>query len=173
MGKETSDATRKHIIEAYLRGSDKKKISDVLGVKETTIHEIIRVYTRENRIEKKLRGGVRNQKISEIQRVKIQEWIDDNCSITLANIKERLFEEFNITVSVQTVSKCIADFNYSFKRTQIQPARRNDEENLDARQSYANQFIGYLTATEERTFVFIDEVGFCATMRRKYGRSRL
>lgn len=173
MKKETSNATRKQIVDAHLRGNDNKQISEVLNLKQTTIHEIIKVYTREGRIDKKLRGGERNKKINEVETERIQEWIDEDCSITLARIKERLFEEFNLTVSVQTISKCISNFNYSFKRTQIHPARRNDEASLNARQTYANLFIRYLTATEEQTFVFIDEVGFCATMRSKYGRSQI
>jgi transposase len=167
---ETSNTKRQEIVDAYRTGSTPKEISRVLLIKLSTVHEIIKVYKNEDRINKKLRGR-RASKLNDHQKEQIKLWVFENCSTTLKSIRAKVFESYQISISERTIAKILSGFQFSYKRTQVQPVRRNDEAALISRETYAREFMAHYTAAEEKTFVFIDEVGFCVSMRSRYGRS--
>ena len=168
---QISDEDRKRIIKAYLKCMLPKNISTFLNIKIGAIYNIINVYKKENRFLKKNKGGIKNQKLNNIHKNQIKEWIDENCSLSLKSLKHRVFNVFEINVCENTIRNCIQKFHYSVKRITIQPERRNNEETINLREIYANQFLINISANIEKEIIFIDEVGFCFTMRSKFGRS--
>lgn len=169
---KVSDETRKRIIEAYMNlNIPKKEIARTFGIKISTIYAILKIYETEGRVEKKLRGGVRRKSISIENSTFIKQLIEEDCGITLSCIKQKLFEKFNINVSISTISKYINEFNFSFKRVSLIPERRNDAQNIEDRAVYARNYLSILGAIDDANIIFVDEVGFNVSMRTLYGRS--
>ncbi|PIO68931.1 hypothetical protein TELCIR_09263 [Teladorsagia circumcincta] len=84
-----------------------------MGIKRTTVDSIIKVYTKEGRVQQKRRGGVRGQKLTEEQIQLITSWVDDDCSITLKKIQEKCADTFGIAVSQSTINRALAAFSYT------------------------------------------------------------
>lgn len=162
---------RKRVIEAYLKKESVKKIAEILCLKISTVYSIINTYKNENRIEKKAKGGVKNQKINEEINLKIIQWVEENCALSLKQIKQKVFQVFNILVCETTIRNSLLRFHYSLKKISIRPQRRNNEQTINIRENYANNFLVLAASREERQIIFLDEVGFCFTMRSGYGRS--
>jgi transposase len=169
---ETSNADRQRVVEAYVQGQAAQTIAQIMSIKRTTVNSIIKQYSSKNKIEKATRGGPRNSKLNQLQKNTIREWVDEDCSITLRKMKERCLANFSIDVSESTVSKVLRDFEYTVKRIQNQPVRRNDAVALAARREYANSFMMASTRVQNTRIYFLDEVGFNVSMRARRGRSQ-
>ena len=74
-------------------------------------------------------------------------------------------------MSVATINRAVDGFSYSVKRVRIQPERRNDDEAIEARISYAKSFLELVSTVPAQSILFIDEVGFNISMRTRLGRS--
>ena len=59
------------------------------------------------------------------------------------------------------------------KRIYLQPERRNDEEAINARILYSNNFMNFLVTHSHNKIIFFDEVGFSLSMRCRKGRSNV
>lgn len=171
--KETSNDDREKIINAYIGGNNPKKISEILNLNRSTVYRIIKIYNTENRIIKKQRGGIRNKKLTEEQKNIVRNWVDENCSITLKKLCTKIEDNFNISVSHMTVERCLRDFQYSLKRVHLLPIQRNNENAINQRAEYANEFMHLLSSISESNIIFIDEAGFSISMRSRRGRSKL
>ena len=160
------------ICTLFESGKSQKDISVVMGIKPSTIQHIIKHYEANGRIYKKKRGPRTGSKITEEMCGAIQNWLADDCGLTLVQLKNRLSASYGIDVSKSTVDRAIKGFNYSFKRTSVVPERRNCESTITKRKQYADQFLNLLQGqVSEEKFIFIDEVGFNVSMRTGYGRS--
>lgn len=166
-----TNENRRRIIESYLNGHSRKQMSSLLGIKYSTITSIIAVYNKENRLEKKLKGGARKKSLLPEHLDVIREWIDENCGITLKVIRNRLLDKFKIAISEQTVNRYIGAFNYTFKNATPIPMKRNDDQVINSRHDYAVKFLDILSKFDESHLFFVDEVGFNVSMRTKRGRS--
>ena len=162
---------RKVIVESYTNGYGVKQISSMLNLKYTTVYAIISIFQKEDRIVQKVKGGQRKKRLNEMHINAIKGWIDNDCGITLKCMKNKLFEEFCVTVCEKTVDNCISSFSYTLKRITLIPERRNNEKSIVARYEYALQFFEILSSINEDHIFFIDEVGFNVSMRYKKGRS--
>ena len=169
---ETSNEDRQRVVEAYIQNQSASTIAMIMGLKRTTVSSIIKQYTTSNKVEKAPRGGPRHSKLNQIQKNTIREWVDDDCGQTLKRLKEKCLREFNIDVSESTISKILRDFEYTIKRIQNQPYRRNDTTTLSIRRDYANAFLMAATRIQNTKIFFIDEVGFNVSMRARRGRSQ-
>ena len=122
-------------------------------------------------MKKKQRGGTRPKRLTEEQREQIRAWVDDDASMTLQAITARCMNELNVEVSITTVERYLREFHYSLKRIHALPQRRNDEVAIESRAEYARNFLQLVSTVDQNRFVFIDEVGFCVSMRARRGRS--
>ena len=87
---------RSLIIKSYMNGNTIKQISSVCNVKYPTVN--INVYKKEDRVETKLKGGVRKKKLNEKHVNAIRSWIDEDCSTTLKCINSKLEDKYSLTV---------------------------------------------------------------------------
>jgi transposase len=166
-----SNDDRKRIIDSYLDGNTVSDISKVMRFKRTTVYALINQFFEHGNISRKQKGGVRRQSLSDAQKRVVLEWIDEDCSITLNQIKIRCQEKMNVVISTSTLSRYMKSFSYTFKRIHNIPERRNDVTTLDLREIYANIFMGIVSNIDDSNIIFIDEVGFNVSMRSKFGRS--
>lgn len=169
--RETSNEDRRRIIQAYLNNEDMNSIGRVLNININTIKGIIRLYEKNGRVDKMLRGGPRNRNLSLLQKDVIKNWVEEDCSITLKALKEKCFTEFGVRVSQTTINRMLSDFNFTLKRVSLIPERRNSEDVIELRASYAIELLNILSIINEKFLFFVDESGFKVLMRARRGRS--
>ncbi|KAF7685702.1 hypothetical protein CDIK_3548 [Cucumispora dikerogammari] len=139
-------------------------------MRRTTVSSIIHLWQKERRENLLKRIGRHAKLLEQSHKDALQSWIDENCSITLQELKNRLERQFSIVVSVATVSRTVSDFEYTYKAVTRFPKRRNDEQGLNNRGSYARQFMNFLATYDQEKLLFIDEVRFNVSMRARFGR---
>ena len=172
MLQETSDVDRQRIIDSHNENIPVSVIAEVLRLKRTTLHGIIRTFLQEGRITKKARGGPRGKKLTPDQEEAIRSFVDQDCSISLRKLKEKCAEELHVNVSEKTIDRTLSTtFRYTLKRTHSMPERRNDDAAIRARVQYAELFMELYAEHDENKFFFVDEVGFSVSMRSRRGRS--
>lgn len=172
VAKRLSNDVRKRIIDSYNDGNSSKSISNFFGIPRTTIDSVIKIYNSTFRIFRGNSGGSK-KKISDDVGCEIRSWIDQDCAISLKEIKARCMLTFNLNVSIATLHRYVQGFNYSFKRISLLPAQRNSDPNIEKRREYAEEFYHLLSTIDNNKFIFIDEVGFNISMRQNYGRSMI
>lgn len=169
----TTNFDRERIINSYINGSSVGEIARIMGLKRTTVHEIIKKYQTTGLIECEKRGGYNDKKLTQEQQNTIKSWVDDNCTLTLRSIVNLVLQNFEIQISKSTINRIISGFNYSLKRIHLIPERRNDERTIEIRKIYAEKFITLPVRYSENQYIYIDEVGFNVSMRSSYGRSEI
>ena len=58
----------------------------------------------------------------------MQLWIDEDVTITLQAIKNRVHEEFDVNMGISSVENYIKLFHYTFKRLHVIPVAADTEE---------------------------------------------
>ena len=119
--------------------------------------------------QKQQRGGKKLRKMNSLQVDFIKNLFDENCTLTLKQIKESINAEFKKNVSVGTIHKYVSDFGYSFKRVASVAAVSLLDESREVRKAYATWFLKINNSN--RHIIFYDETGFQVVMRNTYGRS--
>ncbi|KAI5151651.1 hypothetical protein ENBRE01_2287 [Enteropsectra breve] len=160
-----SNENRQRIIKAYLHGHTTAEIASFLGFKRTSVYSIIKNYKDNKGIERGVKRGVRRKILTNEQEQLIKSWIDDNCSLTLSQIKNRCENDLGIIVSKSTIDRCIGSFNYILKRVSAIPVRKNDVDTISIRAEYVSKFMQLLASNEESKIFFIDEARFNLSMR--------
>ena len=115
---------------------------------------------------------VSRKKLINVEESQIIKWIEDDCTITLKKIKQKLKQDFQTQVSTSTIQRLIHEFYFSMKTIRLESERRNDEETIETRFEYANQFLQKISQINDESLIFDDETGFSISMKRKRGRSK-
>jgi transposase len=136
-----------------------------------TIYRIISAYLAEGRVDAKPCGGQKPQLLNDEHKEAIRSYINDDCTITLETIRQRLMDTFGVQVSIASIHRAINGFSYTLKSISPTPERRNDEVTIYRRHDYASSFFHLLTRCDEAHIFFLDEVGFNVSMRSKRGRA--
>ena len=146
-------------------------VADTLGVNRSTTRGIVTRFIRENRVDKRPRGGRNNIKVNEEMRQCLGEILSENTMLTLeainAELKERLPDR--PAVHARTIAKHLDGMLYTLKLAHRVPAERNRADVIERRNEYAHRFL------EEANLhhpVFIDECGFNICTSQSRGRSR-
>jgi transposase len=87
---------------------------------------------RDGRVTKK-KTGKRRSKISDEQKEKLCDWVDDDCQLTLKQLAAKCFEKWQIVLSPSTVARALKHFHYSFKRVTLNTERRNSRDVIEKR----------------------------------------
>jgi len=140
-------------------------------VASSTVANIKKAYYANGQIEKKTNRGRPSTILSGTEAAIICDWLDNDCLLSLRAIRDGCERHFSKTPSLSTLSRIIRAFHYTLKRTSVQPERRNNNETIHARAVYAEHYLSIM-AHREKIF-FIDESGFCVSMRRRQGRARI
>ena len=158
--KSTSNATRASII--CLTCDFKKTartIADELNVKVKIVLKIVRQFRTSGQINAKRRGGANNAtKLSAEMKSYLVQTVEEDCTVTLAEMKEKCMDRFNVSVSASTISRCLAGFYFTFKRLHSVPVRSLSQQLREETRSYATRISQILVARQR--FFFVDETGF-------------
>jgi transposase len=168
--KTTSDIDRHRIIDNYLEGISVTEISRILAIKRTTVIGVIKRFLNNGIVEAHSRGK-RPSKLTEEQKRTIISWIDSDFTVSLKRLVQKIDNVFGVSISKSTIARIIKTFHYSLKRLNLIPERRNDPRTISLRCEYAQRFITLASVYAENQIIYIDEVGFNASMRTSRGRS--
>ncbi|XP_053204751.1 uncharacterized protein LOC128389229 [Panonychus citri] len=164
-----SESIRKLIIEGYKKSYRVSYLAETYNVNENTIKSIIK---RFNEFGDVIRPrGKKHKKLNQQQIEKVREYVDEDCTRTLDDIKDFIHEKFQIEISVPTVHRYLNEIHYSFKRLTPVPVRRNNDETIMKRYSYAIEFFELDSTSRDKIF-FIDEAGIGIHIKVNYGRSK-
>jgi len=67
---------------------------------------------------------------------------------------------------------CIETFSLHTEARKHNSRKKEQLKNTQVRYNYANRFLQILGTIDDKNFVFVDEVGFCVTMRSRRWYSR-
>jgi transposase len=151
-------------------GMSVKEAATFYKVARTTVSSIKQVYYSENgRTSKKTNRGRREPKLSQEQQSTIRDWVDDNCLLTLPELRQGCQRQLNVEVSESTLSRMLRNFHYTVKRTSVVVERVSWPEVIQARMVYATEYLRIMS--RRHSLYFVDESGFSCSMRRKVGRA--
>ncbi|XP_041772470.1 uncharacterized protein LOC121593830 [Anopheles merus] len=118
--KTTSDKDRRRIISAFEKGVSAPAIGKILNIKQGTVYGIIKNYKERLQIDSKKRGG-QNPKLLTPEAIdSIHRWVDENESVTLKVLTERVFKEHGLRVSSTTVAREVRAYKNPTKMPKIQ-----------------------------------------------------
>ena len=76
------------------------------GIPITTARRIVKGYNaNQGQFVMLPRGGYKKKKLDDEQIDTIKRWLDEDCTVSLESLKERIEEEFNVIVCVTNISK--------------------------------------------------------------------
>ncbi len=165
-----SNDLRQLIINKMNRGFTPQDLSIIYDVKANTISHMYSNYKKTGFTEKQ-KTGHRRSLLNNEQKEQICDWIDDNCSLTLKQLRVKCLATYPTIedISEKTIERALKDFHYSFKRTIVVPEVRNTEEVIQKRFDFAMKYNQILA--ERNKMFWIDEYGISVTSRSRYGRS--
>ncbi|XP_049298801.1 zinc finger protein 54-like isoform X3 [Anopheles funestus] len=111
--KTTSDDDRKQIISAYENGFKPAVIGHMLNVKTATVYGIIKKYKETWQIEAKKRGGNNAKLLSKEAVYSIRGWIEEDSTITLRALAEKVYVKHGVRAAVSTIGKEVRRLNRS------------------------------------------------------------
>lgn len=165
-----SNEVRALIIRGMNDGSSAVQIGRQFNVLPNTVRKIYKTYTITNVVNKRSVGH-RPKKFTQEEKEEICNLIDEDCTMTLNQIKTKLLEQNpQLQVSLSTIDRATKEFHYSVKRVSFVPERRNTPDTIQSRFHYAVQY-NRIMINREKLF-FIDEFGIQVNSRRSYGRSQ-
>ena len=141
-------------------------------VKESTIRSIVKKYDLIGNIAASNKGGDYKSVLTDLQKEQIIKWVDENAAIKLSKLKEKVFEEYNLNVSISTIDRALRNFHYTLKDSTIIPDSRNSERTIELRHQYSLRFDDIEVEYSSENIIFWDEVGFQLSTRSKKARSR-
>lgn len=160
---------RRRLVDAMMEGGKLVEICKVLKIKYKTGHGIWTKYNKTDSIDVKKRGGKRPKLLDDAQREIVREWVDEDCTLTLNDLQDKIGEELGIQVGPSTVNNYITGFGYTFKRLVIRTIPAMTDAAWQQRREYAMWFLQ--KQAEGRSFMFLDETGFQISMRVSHGRA--
>lgn len=166
--RKATESAKRRIIDAAKEQRDWRILAEALGVKIPTARSWIRKGTP----TMKPTGGVRNIKISEVHEEAIKQWIEENVSITLKQIVEKLQIHYNLDVSTSAVDNHLEGMLFSVKRVHRETETANNAINKQKRKEYVQKIIN-INGEVDSHVVFIDETNFNLYTKREYGRAEV
>ncbi|KAF7699493.1 hypothetical protein CDIK_1250 [Cucumispora dikerogammari] len=92
------------------------------------------------------------------------------CTVILKELQSRIFVQFSVKLSLETIRKSLLNISITLKRLNCVLEAVDSPRSKDLRFKYANFFLNDLNL-EDKFLIFIDESPFNISMRRNYGIS--
>jgi len=127
--KKASESAKRRVIEAANEQRDWRVLAEALGVKIPTARSWIKKGTP----TMKPTGGMRNVKIMEYHLDSIREWIEENVSISLREITEKLNNRYNLTVCTSTIDNHFEGMLFTVKKVHRETETANNDINKQKR----------------------------------------
>jgi transposase len=127
-----------HILENDLQ--DRKSVANTFEIPYSTVCDIFNQYIKEGSVRVPNRGGNRPRKLNEVERQLIQNWISEDCTVSLSELRRKLLDHCQKDASLETIRRCIKDFNFSIKRVKLVAAAAESDQLWQARLQYSLWF---------------------------------
>lgn len=157
---------RERVIQAHKEEKDWKQVAKTLGINIRTAYR----WLSNEQIIPKEKGGSKSKKTPEIIQVLVDS-VENNPSITLAELAQILFTTFNLRVCLNTVKNWLDGQLFSLKNVRRTVYNMNSAENKLKRSYYMEHLFD--ARANGRTLVWMDETNFNLYCSRKEGRSRI
>lgn len=165
--KKYNNQDRQRIVECANRGGDWVTLAQSLGIKYKTAYH----WMRSGKETTNRRGGFKPKSLTEDQIGRIIEWIEEDGSLSLKQVKEKVFREFHESVCISTIGNYLEGQLFTLKQVHHQSVNMNTNENKQKRAEYVRLLNNYIQLGKQ--IVWIDETNFNLFCRRTRGRSRM
>ena len=162
---------RERIVIAFEDEEEDYLFADTLGVNRSTARDIVARYIREGRIRERPRGGRYNVRVDDEMRDCLEEIINENCLLTLTQIKHELRRRLPVKPEIndRNVSRTLDGMLFRVKLARPLPADRNRPDVLNKRVDYATWFMNYAVVQH---CVLVDECRYNIWTARSHVRAR-
>lgn len=116
------------------------------------------------------RGGDRRSKLNPHQIATVIIWLEENCQLSIASIRDRIQVELGLVVSQQTVSRCLDGAMLTYKKVHQLPFGVNFPANKQLRQVFVGNLLQAIAA--HKHLLYVDETNYNLFCRRSFGRAR-
>jgi transposase len=165
--KKNCEEDRKRIVSCANRGEDWVALCNQLNVNYKTAYE----WVRSGEETPKLKGGKKPKILSEEQIDQIIEWVEDDCQISLKQIKRKVLTTFHTDIAISTIGNYLEGRLCRMKTVHTEPITMNSEQNKRLRAEYVRNLNRYIQ--EGKQIVWFDETNFNLFCRRKRGRAKV
>lgn len=131
---------RRRIVECANRGENWKFLAESLGINYKTVY----TWIRSGEPGDKQRGGYRHKSLTEEQIDAMISWIENNCDLSLKQVKGKVFTEFNISISKSTVSNYLKKRLFTVKKTHHMQSTMNTIDNKTLCREYIIRLNEYI-----------------------------
>jgi len=164
---------KERLYQCFQRGGDYIALSKDLNINTKSARTIVRRAIERDGVVEGQRGGAYNRKVDDEMKRKIEEIVDNNNLLTIAQINSALREALPNKPHIE--KSCLAatmdGMLYSVKSLTTIPEQRNSDRVKGQRKTYADWFLQ--EAVLVPNLVFLDECGFNLWTCRTRGRSRI
>ena len=160
------NADVKRRVLAAVENGDWKSVAIANGVPVQTAYGWLRKGT--TTITKK--GGSRFCKVQEHHVNRMLEWLSENPLLTLSQLRRKLAEEEQLSVSINTIHKKLDGQCFTLKKVKSEPVTMNSVIDKEKRASYVQSLMA--AVGEGKKVIYIDESNVNLFLRRSEGRSR-
>lgn len=101
----------------------------------------------------------------------LSRWLEEDCTLTLNNIRNRISHDFQVNVALNTIKNWLDGKLFSLKSIRPHIGSMNSSENKRKRKEYVEKVLQ--CRSNNRTLIWIDETNFNLYCRRKEGRSKI
>ncbi|ORD95716.1 hypothetical protein HERIO_2274 [Hepatospora eriocheir] len=116
------------------------------------------------------RGGDRRSKLSlVIKKQFLSGWMMNR--IRLKDLRIKVIETYNIDVSISTIDRCFRQFRYTIKQITLFLEHRNSQSTIEIRTYYECEYRTLEAENEDKSSVFLNNVGFLVVTHSSSGRS--
>ncbi|KAE8994137.1 hypothetical protein PR003_g22793 [Phytophthora rubi] len=157
------------VVRAFQEGKDWKEVATANDVNYHTAHRAVLAAGA----EPKQRSGLRPSSVKMTVEVmsKLEELIDEDCRITLEQLRDRLHSDLGVDVSVASVHRALQGMLYSTKRLRIEKQTMNSSANKEKRKTFVAELNKHIK--KGNMVVFQDETNFNLYLSRNEGWSRI
>ena len=166
MKKSEAADKRKQIVAAAWAGGYWRSPTKELKVAVSTSYRWV------NRGEKgDTRSERRTVKVLDIHKSYIERSVEENPRITLYEIRNKIFLEFDLRLSKKSIRLHFDSLLYTIKNIRYEPEKGNTDENKAKRKEFCQNLLNY--QSDNRPIVFMDETNFNLHITRGQGRSKI
>lgn len=167
-----SQETKKRICEILDAGTNSRsEVADLFKVPYTTVCKLYQHWCdNDNSLPEPKERGRKRKLLDNDDRRCIKQFIDEDCTRTLDELRTLLQLVRHKDASIETIRKAIGEFNYSLKRVEKIPEAAETPGIWEKRVAYSQWFLQ--ANYHSGKIIFLDETGFKVSMRRNRGRSK-
>ena len=164
---KVTNVVRESIVSKCIDGNSVKTISSMMGINYHTVYSIVKKFLKTGKTKREIMGGNRKPKLASEIKEALLTYVDLDCAKTLKELKEWLQMQHGVNVSISTIDRTLKNFHYTLKTLTAIPEKIICQNTIDKTHKYAQNFRVLEKNVENKSIIFIDEIGFSVVSRPK------